>query len=409
MQSEVDIAIVGAGAAGLAAGRLLRGAPVSTLVLEARDRLGGRGHTLVAGGSAFDLGCGWLHSADINLFSGLAAELGFPLDKTPPPWTRRFDQPGFGLREQAEYRAALQRLDERIEAARAEPDGAVADLLEPDSRWNPLLNAFSSYYNGVEFDRVSVHDFGAFVDTELNWRTPRGYGTLIAAMGERLPIVLSTPVARIDHGGARLRLETPNGTVTARAVIVTVPSAFLADGRLAFTPDLPAIRAAAEGLPLGLANKVVLATAEPEAFEAESRLYGDPARTATASYHLRPFGRPAIEAYLGGNHARLLEAEGPGAATAFCIEELASVLGSGVRSRLTPLVETRWAADPWARGAYSHALPGRAGGRQMLAQPVDGRIFFAGEAVSIQAFSTAHGAAETGRAAAAAALAALTA
>jgi monoamine oxidase len=64
------------------------------------------------------------------------------------------------------------------------------------------------------------------------------------------------------------------------------------------------------------------------------------------------------------------------------------------------LARTAWAADPWARGSYSHALPGRAGERAVLATPVDGRLFFAGEACSPHAFSTAHGAWETGELAA---------
>jgi monoamine oxidase len=114
-----------------------------------------------------------------------------------------------------------------------------------------------------------------------------------------------------------------------------------------------------------------------------------------------------IEVFLGGAHARALEGEGPGAATAFAIEELVEIYGSGVRTRVHVLAETAWAADPFAGGSYSHALPGRAGDRARLAAPVDQRLFFAGEACSATAFSTAHGAWLTGQAAARAALAAL--
>ena len=96
------------------------------------------------------------------------------------------------------------------------------------------------------------------------------------------------------------------------------------------------------------------------------------------------------------------------AAAAFAIEELVGVYGSGIRSRIHVLAETAWASDPFAGGSYSHALPGRAGDRARLAASVDQRLFFAGEACSAHAFSTAHGAWLSGQATAAEAIAALT-
>src|SRR5262245_54922186 len=82
---EVDVIVIGAGAAGVAAARRL-GTEVSVLVLEARDRIGGRAWTLDHPGVPVDLGCGWLHSADQNEWVAVAAALGFVVDPTPPPW-----------------------------------------------------------------------------------------------------------------------------------------------------------------------------------------------------------------------------------------------------------------------------------------------------------------------------------
>jgi len=84
---EIDVAIIGAGAAGLGAAHALKNSALSVIVLEARDRVGGRGHTIMAASDiTFDLGCGWLHSADQNSFVPIAEQLNFEIDKTLPPW-----------------------------------------------------------------------------------------------------------------------------------------------------------------------------------------------------------------------------------------------------------------------------------------------------------------------------------
>src|SRR5262249_44915041 len=117
-----------------------------------------------------------------------------------------------------------------------------------------------------------------------------------------------------------------------------------------------------------------------------------------------PFGRPLIEGYFGGRLARDLEAGGEAAFATFAADEVASLLGEGIRKRLHPIAASAWARDPYARGSYSHALPGHADARRTLAEPVDARLFFAGEACSVHDFSTAHGAYRTGIAAADAAV-----
>jgi monoamine oxidase len=406
--ADFDVVVVGAGAAGLAAAWRLAATQLSVLVVEARDRIGGRAHTVDAGGYGFDRGCGWLHSADRNPFVGVAEALGFEIDRAPPPWNKPSANHDLDPAKVAAFRAEFDAFAQRLEAAAATgADRPASDLLTPGSPFNARLNAFSAAYNGAELDQVSVLDYEAYEDSGLNWRVAAGYGAMIAAFGAAAPVRLSTPVTAIDHGGGWLRIETPGGVVTARAVIVTLPTDLIASGAIAFRPGLPDKLAAAAGLPLGLADKLMIAVEGAEAFEADSRLYGHFDRVRTGNYHVRPFGRPLVEGYFGGRTARELEAEGPGAFGAFAVEELCEVLGSSWRRRLTPLAETAWASDPWARGSYSHALPGHAGDRAILAAPVDGRLFFAGEATSPHAFSTAHGACESGVRAAQEAIAAL--
>jgi monoamine oxidase len=402
---DFDVAIVGAGAAGLAAARRLQGLR-RVVVLEARERAGGRGFTLDAGGWPLDLGCGWLHSADRNPLTAVAQQHGLTIDKTPAAWGN--EAPGFGMgaAERAAFGRAMAEMEEKVEqAARAPHDCAVASLLDPQGLWTPLLNAFSSYYNGAEFDQVSAKDYAAFEDDDVNWRVTEGLGHTIVSAAQGLDIRFGTPVACIDRSGAGLRLETPAGTVEAAKAIVTVPTDLLVRGRPGFSPDLPALREAAGRLPLGLADKLFLAYDEPEALPADAHVFGRPDRAETGSYYLKPFGRPLIEVYLGGRNARELEGEDEGATALFAIEELVGLLGSDARAKLHPLAASRWAADPWAGGSYSHALPGFFRARAALAAPHDERILIAGEATSPDGFSTAHGAWQEGIRAAEAALA----
>jgi monoamine oxidase len=409
MQDRFDVAVVGAGAAGIAALRRVTEAGFSAVALEARARVGGRAHTVLARPDLpVDCGAGWVHSADENLLAGPIEQAGFTLDRRPPHWMKQAFNRDFPAEDQRAYREAFDTLDKRLQAAaRAGVDRPASELLEPGSRWNPLLDAFSSYYNGAEFDQVSILDYAAYEDSGVNWRVAEGYGAAVASFADLSRIVTDCPVTTIHHDGPELVLDTPKGRVTARAAIVSAPTSALADGRLVFSPGLPGKAQAAAGLPLGLADKVFLGVDEPEALPIEGHLFGHADRTETGSYHLRPFGRPYIEVFLGGRCARALEGEGPGAMTAFAVEELGELMGADFRRGLHPLTETHWAQDPWTLGSYSHALPGHAGNRAILAAPVENRIFFAGEATSARFYSTVHGAWESGLRAADEAIAAL--
>src|SRR5919202_6749181 len=206
---EVDVIVIGAGAAGIAAARRLVANRLSVKVLEARSRIGGRAWTAQVSGLPLDLGGGWLHSADENEWSVIAEELGFTIDPTPPPWSRRALEAGFALAEQSDYAAAWADFYGRLaEAVEEKTDRAAADFLEPGCRWNALLHAVSSYVNGVELDRLSVADYANYHDSGVNWRVVEGYGTLMTTYARGLDVTLDCPVTVLDHSGRRVRAVT---------------------------------------------------------------------------------------------------------------------------------------------------------------------------------------------------------
>jgi len=399
MKSDTEVAIIGGGAAGVAAGRHLHDAGIDCLIIEARNRLGGRAFTETHAGHPIDLGCGWLHSADKNEWTKIAKAQGRKIDETPPPWAR--SSLGFKPGEQHDYREAFDEFEARVsKLAHADNDVALSAALEPGGRWNGLIGAVITFISGGEAAQVSALDYENYAHTDVNWRAVEGYGAVIAKHGEAVPVVLENAVRRIDHSGKRLAIETAKGTITADRVIVTLPTTVLAETESLFKPALPDKIDAARNLPLGLDDKLFIALERPEEFEKDSRLFGATDRTATATYHLRPFGRPQIEVYFGGQCAADLEANGENAFFDFAASQLADLLGSKFPQRIRPIRIHRWRADPFARGSYSYAIPGMADCRATLAAPVEGRLFFAGEACSPGNFSTAHGGWETGVAAA---------
>jgi len=397
---RVEVAVVGGGAAGIAAARRLADQGRSVLLVEALPRLGGRGLTETIAGLPLDLGCGWLHSAERNPLTALAEAHGRSIDRSEAAWGKQLRDIGFPPRDQHDAWAAYDRWGERLRADPPATDCA-GDALPRDYRWRPYIDGLSSFINGTELDRLSAADFVAYDDaaSENNWRLRGGYGAFLASLGAGLPVATGTSVRSIREDDAVV-LETDRGTIRAEAAIVTVSTAVLASGAIGFAPAADDHLHAAACLPLGVADKVILAMADADAVPAESHLLGNAGTAATGSYYLRPLGRPVIECFLGGKHALALEKAGEAAAVSFAIGQLRELLGAAFAKGLTPLAVTRWAAQPTFGGSYSHALPGHADVRAILARPVSDRLCFAGEACSATDFSTAHGAWASGLAAA---------
>src|ERR1051326_4486033 len=203
LASEVDVAVIGAGSAGIAAARRLREAGgLSSLVLEGRERPGGRAGTIDAGGYPADLGCEWLHSADRNVLVPLAERLGMALDRRRPDWTTRLSRSGETKEAEADWIREREAHYWAIHRAAQEPeDRPASTVLEPGGRWNALFDAISTWANAVELEDLSVKDNDRYESTEHNWRVRTGLGSLFVALGQGLPIAFGAPVSRGGHHG----------------------------------------------------------------------------------------------------------------------------------------------------------------------------------------------------------------
>ena len=413
MTGDVDVAVVGAGAAGLAAGLRLREAGVRSVVLEAAGRTGGRAYTdTTSFDSPWDLGCHWLHSAETNPFVPIADRLGFTYRSSNAAILRRLHLTTHWA-SAAQAEDALASVDAAFDAIRAAgeagQDVPASEVLPASGPWAPLVRHWIGLMTASPPERVSTRDFAAYADGHENWPVLAGYGALVRANAADLPVVLGCPVSHIDWSADGVRLATPRGTVRARAVIVTVSTAVIANERLTFTPALPEpLMAAFHALPLGVSEKVAIGF-DRDLFGVTERVginTFDPARPdrMPVNFQIIPGPRPLVVAHMAGDPGGALVAEGAEAMAQFALDAIAAAFGTSVRAHVTGTVATGWVADPLIGGGYSGALPGAAVMRarllDTLTTPLGARILFAGEAVSEHAFSTCHGAHLSGRTAA---------
>ncbi len=403
MTSQVDVVIVGAGAAGLSAARSAASHGLSFVLLEASHRIGGRAHTVdFVPGQPFDLGCHWMHSASLNPFVGIADRLGFRYRRACG-WNSTIHHYGAFL-DDARTRAvdALVEADEAaIIATARDGDCAAAAVMNLDSPWAPYHAYWLSLDSSCDPDQVGAADVAAYHETDEDWPVIDGFGALVAAWAGDVPVTPDAPVRRVAMTRDGVDVETPLGTIAGRTVLVTVSTNMLVSGRIDFEPELPSWKtAAAEALPLGVHNKIAIGLNGASAAVPESQYLTAMTRAhdVPVALNVRPFGYDYVVGSTVGRFAAGLERSGQAASFEFLVEHLRAVFGSDIIGCLTDrVIATTWQGDPWALGAYSGARPGQAHQRAVLARPVDDRLFFAGEATSREFFCTCHGAYLTGQ------------
>jgi monoamine oxidase len=263
----------------------------------------------------------------------------------------------------------------------------------------------------ADADRFSARDWRRNALDGRNLIPDGGVGAFVRRrLTEGLDIRLNTPVTRVrwDGPGGGVAAETPRGTVSARSCIVTVSTGVLASGALAFDPPLPArVMDAVHSLPMGLATKVAIRATTADRLDlpmhcSVERVVSEPGMKLMP-FQCWPYGRDYVQGWIGGSTAWDLARDGDAALVDFAFGYLRSMFGGRVDRVFAggASLVTRWGADPWVRGAYCYAVPGAAGARDVLAEPVaDGHLMFAGEACHVPYGGTLAGAWLSGQAAA---------
>lgn len=461
---DIDVAIVGAGVAGLAAGRYLTDhhPHLKVRIFEAGGRVGGRAYTDTGFSAPVDLGATWLHYCadphtgrsnnplyDIALAQDEAARKA----GAPAPWGVHPDR----------YERALMRGGARVSpgdpratnlrnlvaelllgvAAAGEParlgeaaDRSVEDVVSSLAHRRSYALAANAVvvanadsladYSVLDMWRAERLGANLVLPGPSNQMIPKGVGTFVASFAAGLDIALNTPVTRISRREPPARrnmlgvtpalravavLATPGGEVTARAVIVTASIGVLQARAMTFAPDLPPrYWEAIDGLKMHALERIVLEFSRSTAFYWGPPLWrkGVPGPNTIAtdldggagapSLHVNLWGKPIGVCLVGGPTVERVRALGEAGMHDFA--KAAFQTGVGYRGeKLEPVVRAAhsdWQGDPWIRGAYSYAPPGATPHRATLATPIEERLYFAGEATSVDKRASLAGAWETG-------------
>ena len=399
--SNPDVVVIGAGSAGLAAARMLIELGKSVVVLEAAGRIGGRAWTeSETFGIPYDHGCSWISSGNVNPYKDLAEEWQFELYDHSNPGEALYvgDRVATG-EESDQYDTAWSAVNRALaKAGRDGIDVAASTVMPEDLPYRAVAESWIGPMDmGVDFTNLSTKDFWQGADTNPNYMVKEGFGAVVERLGAGLPVRLNTPATRVRWGGGGVSVETPSGTIDAKACILTVSTGVLGSGAIDFEPALPAWKQQAiDDVPMGLLAKVALQF-DGARFDLKPNdwlTYWVPNELpAEACYFLTwPFDYNVMIGFVGGDFGWELSGAGSDAAVDFALGEVVKMVGSDAAARFVKGDFSQWANDPLTMGGYAAPRPGRASARGELARPLDDRLFFAGEAVAGPYVATCGGA-----------------
>lgn len=411
------VLVIGAGLAGLAAAQHLQQRGLDVQVLEARQRIGGRIWTSTQWPDLpLDWGATWIHGTQGNPLTQLADELRAPRVSTSYDRSITHHTNGQELSgpQEARLRQVRQQVRQALKQAQRRDEDrslrqALAPLLGPHPTGPiPLWSEQQRFINFVLSGDIEQEYAGSAAHLSTHWYDSadefgggdvlfsQGFGVVTDALARGLNIELGQVVQAIDWGSSRVRVQTTQTQWVADRVIVTLPLGVLQAKRVHFTPALPeAVQQAIDHLGMGVLNKCHLRfeqafwPSDVDWLEYISAQHGE--WTEWVSFQ-RVAGMPVLLGFNAADRGREIEAWSDREIVNSAMATLQTMYGRDIPQPIGHQI-TRWASDPFALGAYSyHPVGSHPKMRSALAQPLQDRLFFAGEATHRQHYGTAHGA-----------------
>jgi monoamine oxidase len=259
------------------------------------------------------------------------------------------------------------------------------------------------YGCGKDLSELSTADLSRAAERDSNAFCRQGLGTLIARLASGTAIQTGTPATRIEWWSrTNVTVETSAGRIQARAAIITVSTNVLAAGKINFNPDLPKRHLeAANRLKLGSYDHIALElVGNPLGLRADELVFEKSDSKQTAAIFANVSGSTLCMIDVAGSFGHDLSAKGETAMYDFAISWLGELYGTDMKNAVKRHHATRWNSEPWVLGAASAAVPGAQSARKVMMEPLNNRIFFAGEAAHETLWGTVGGAWESGERAA---------
>lgn len=401
--TDFDVVVVGAGAAGVGAGLALQAAGRSFVILEAADRIGGRAYTVqTTSGLAWDHGCHWLHCADVNPLVGWADKTGatYLKQNREGPYYYYLNDRWLDADMRAQYEASVDAAFNAVyDASQAGRDVPLSEVLPSYGPHDPSVRMIFQLMSSEDPELESASAYGDYADTEVNWPMVSGYGDLINRMSQGLPIRTGIPVSAISETPAGVQITTAEGTISARAAVVTVSTSVLNSGTIRFdSPEVVPVLETARHMPCGSYEKVVISLRRPLPGLDDALFVSiEPEGQTPMNLQILEWSDDMVIVHIAGSAAREAGRDGDDGMRQFVTERLKLAFGSSIMSDVDSMTPTGWQHNSLVQGAYSTVLPGYAQARRDLIGSHTGRIGFAGEAFALHWQATAHGAYQSGQ------------
>jgi monoamine oxidase len=399
-----DVAIIGAGAAGIAAARKCHHSKLNYAVFEARDRVGGRAHTININGQALDTGAHWMHFADVNPLVSLAKSLSFKTIVSPTNYPRYDNGKLQNSRKNQILSKGWQVLSQNADKVNtSKNDKSLEDCLPTELNYPELKDWINTLafglglYSGRDIKEVSAYDYAQAKDYG-NKFIYGGYGTLIALLAKDLNIKYSSPITSIDWHDKQIKFQIGQEIFETHKLIITIPVMVLTKNTIKFSPNLPSKqRAAIEALkPAAYEHVIIYWQNHPFKKNKSNQLTlfkGERERNISmltaiegTDFHYVEIGGSILTGFSGtSEQKKTFSAQ-------LALDELTRHFGVEHTQSINIIHITDWWNDPYSCGSWSVAPPNLALARKLLQHSLGEKIWFAGEASSISQAGTVGGA-----------------